>query len=117
MDQRHELGKKGEQLAVDFLIKKGYTIKERNWRFGYLEIDIIARKEDLISIIEVKTRSKNTFGSPESFVSKKKIKNLVQAANAYLEYENLTLEVQFDIVSIYAASNKVNHIINAFRWF
>ena len=61
----NELGKKGEQLAVDFLQKKGYTILDRNWRFKKAEVDIIAQKEQILAIVEVKTRSSNYFGNPQ----------------------------------------------------
>ena len=54
MAQHNELGKTGEQIAVDFLIKKGYEIKERNWRFKKAEIDIIAQKDNFLIAVEVK---------------------------------------------------------------
>ncbi|RLC55340.1 MAG: endonuclease, partial [Candidatus Cloacimonadota bacterium] len=54
MAQHNELGKEGEQIAVDFLIQKGYEIKERNWRFKKAEIDIIAQLENVLIAVEVK---------------------------------------------------------------
>ena len=63
MAQHNQLGKKGEQLAVDYLLKNDYSIIERNFRFDKAEVDIIARKGDSLAIIEVKTRSTIDFGN------------------------------------------------------
>ena len=63
MAQHNQLGKEGEQLAVDFLIAGGYEILERNYRFDKAEVDIIARNNECLAIIEVKTRSSTTFGN------------------------------------------------------
>ena len=63
-----ELGKMGEDLAVELLIEKGYEILERNWRFRHNEVDIIARKDGLLVIAEVKTRSGDTYGEPYTAV-------------------------------------------------
>ena len=72
MAEHYELGKKGEQLAVNYLIGKGYKIVERNWRFQKAEIDIIARKAETLISVEVKTRSTKNFGNPQDFVNPKK---------------------------------------------
>ena len=72
MAQHNQLGKKGEELAVNHLLKKGYNILERNYRFDKAEVDIIAQKKDILAVVEVKTRTSADFGNPESFVSKKK---------------------------------------------
>ena len=72
MSEHYELGKKGEQLAVDYLTKEGYKIEERNWRFQKAEIDIIASKQQTIISVEVKTRSSKDFGKPQDFVNSKK---------------------------------------------
>ena len=119
MSKHNELGKKGEQLAVDFLIGKGYTIVERNYRFDRAEVDIIARKGAILSIVEVKTRSTSDFGDPQDFVKPKQIKNLVKAVNEYVNENVLDVEVQFDIIAI--VKNKGNfdieHIQDAFYHF
>ena len=72
MAQHNDLGKKGEQLAIDYLVKKGYTILDKNWRFQKAEVDIIAQKEETLAVVEVKTRSSIDFGSPQDFVNPKK---------------------------------------------
>jgi putative endonuclease len=75
MAKHNELGALGEALAVEFLQKNKYKIVERNWRFKKAEIDIIAQKNNVLAIVEVKTRSSNYFGNPQDFVNQKKIKS------------------------------------------
>ncbi len=116
MAEHNELGQKGEQLAAQYLTKKGYQVIETNWRFLSLEADIIALKDNLLVIVEVKTRKGNYFGEPEAFVNKQKQKNLIKTANEYIVRNNLNYEVRFDIVSIILTNNetKINHIEDAF---
>ncbi|TXG37040.1 YraN family protein [Seonamhaeicola maritimus] len=119
MVQHNELGKKGEQLAVDFLIKKNYNIVERNYRFDKAEVDIIAKNGDTLAIVEVKTRSSTDFGNPQDFVKPKQIKNLVKAVDEYVTVNGLDVEVRFDIIAIVKEENKFNieHLENAFYHF
>ncbi len=100
MADHNELGARGEDEAVNFLIKNGYRIKERNWRFAKAEIDIIAENDEWLVMAEVKTRSNDAFGSPEEFVSKVKQKHLIRAANRYLELYPTDKDTRFDIISI-----------------
>jgi putative endonuclease len=76
MAEHNELGKKGEQLAIDFLIEKEYKILEKNYRFQKAEVDIIAQKDAVLAVVEVKTRSSNYFGNPQDFVNPKKNKTI-----------------------------------------
>ncbi|WP_203256501.1 YraN family protein [Hyunsoonleella ulvae] len=119
MAQHNELGKKGEQLAVDFLLNHNYTIIERNYRFEKAEVDIIAQKDDTLAIIEVKTRSTTDFGDPQDFVKPKQIKNLVKAVDEYVTENDLDVEVRFDIIAIVKESKTYNieHLENAFYHF
>ena len=119
MAQHNELGKKGEQLAVDFLHDNAYTILERNYRFDKAEVDIIAQKKDVLAIIEVKTRSSKDFGNPEAFVKPKQIQNLVKAVNEYVILHDLDVEVRFDIISILKENSnfKIEHLKDAFFHF
>lgn len=119
MAQHNELGKKGEQLAVDFLLKEDYKIVERNYRFDKAEVDIIAQKDDILAIIEVKTRSTKDFGNPQDFVKPKQIKNLVKAVNEYVIENNLQLEVRFDIIAVVKEKSgfSIEHLPNAFYHF
>lgn len=119
MAQHNELGKKGEQLAVNFLLKNGYEIIEQNYRFDKAEVDIIARYKDILAIIEVKTRSTTDFGNPEEFVKPKQIKQLVKAVDEYVIVNDLDVEVRFDIVAIVKEKKgfKIEHLENAFYHF
>lgn len=119
MAQHNELGKKGEQLAVDFLLENGYGIVERNYRFEKAEVDIIAQKEGTLAIIEVKTRSTVDFGNPQDFIKTKQIKNLVKAVDKYVNENALDMEVRFDIIAIVKKGNRheIEHLEDAFYHF
>ena len=119
MAEHYELGKKGEELAIDYLIKQGYKIVERNWRFQKAEIDIIATKEKMLISVEVKTRSNNDYGNPQDFVNSKKIKLMVLAMNEYILKRNLDIELRFDIIAITKnkSSFNVEHFQDAFLYF
>lgn len=95
-----DLGKKGEQLAEEFLLTKGFSILHRNWRYSHYEIDIIALKNELPHFIEVKIRSSRQFGEPEESVTKKKIRFLLQAAEQFLFQHPEFKNFQLDILSI-----------------
>jgi putative endonuclease len=119
MAEHNELGKFGEELAVEFLQKNGYDILETNWTFQKAEIDIIAQKENIVAVVEVKTRSSMDFGLPQDFVKPKKIQLLVKAANEYIVSNDLDAEVRFDIIAIYKEDKiyKTEHIVDAFHHF
>jgi putative endonuclease len=119
MASHNELGKLGEELAVEFLQKAGYEILETNWEFQKAEIDIIALKENTLAIIEVKTRSSIDFGLPQDFVKPKKIQLLVKAVNQYVEEKDLEAEIRFDIIAIHAVNNQflIEHLEDAFYHF
>ena len=119
MAEHNELGKFGEELAVEFLQKKGYDILETNWTFQKAEIDIIAQKENILAVVEVKTRSSIEFGLPQDFVKPKKIQLLVKAVNEYVISNDLDVEIRFDIVAIYKEDKtyKIEHLEDAFYHF
>lgn len=119
MADHNEFGKKAEQLATDYLIKHGYQILERNYRFQKAEIDIIAKKDNLIIVIEVKGRKENFLERPEDAVNKKKIKLLTKAINEYVIENKIDFEVRFDIISIVENSQKtdIKHFKDAFYYF
>lgn len=116
MNETQKTGGEGEAKAVEHLRSLGYEILERNWKHSNQEIDIIAKDKSYLVIAEVKTRSSNVFGEPEVFVNRQKQRNLIKAANAYLEKKNLMLESRFDILSVMKKGEiyTVNHIQNAF---
>ncbi len=111
-----QLGDFGEKIALSHLVKYGYQIIEKNWRYGKLEIDIIAQKSDIIAIVEVKMRENHDFGEPEDFVNRKKQGLLVKAANEFLQSRGIELEARFDIIAITGTNNTfiVKHIEGAF---
>jgi putative endonuclease len=119
MANHNELGKKGEQLAVDFLLEKGYTIVERNYRFDKAEVDIIAKLKDILAIVEVKTRTGTDFGNPQDFVKPKQIQRLVKAVDEYVKVNSLDVEIRFDIIAIVKEKQqfKLEHLENAFYHF
>lgn len=116
MAKHIELGKKGELLAVNFLLDKDYQILERNWKYKRKEIDLIARKKNMIIVIEVKTRSSDAYGNPEEAVHRTKQKYLIEAADQYMQQLSFEAEVRYDIISIIHSSEKTNisHIKEAF---
>jgi putative endonuclease len=112
-----EIGTKGELLAANFLINKGYTILETNWRTGKKEVDIIAESSDSIVFIEVKTRSNFDFGFPEEAVTESKKKLLKQAAEEYFDQKKPLKNLRFDIISILQKGNntlEIIHLVDAF---
>jgi putative endonuclease len=119
MAEHNDLGKLGEDLSVEFLQKNGYTILETNWTFQKAEIDIIAQKENVLVIVEVKTRSSIDFGSPQDFVKPAKIQLLVKAVNEYVISNDLDLEIRFDIIAVYKEGKefKIEHLEDAFYHF
>ena len=119
MASHNDLGKIGEDLAVDFLRKHSYEILDRNWRYRKAEVDIIARKKEVLAVVEVKTRSSNYFGDPQDFIKSKKIKLLVEAVDEYVNSNELDVEVRFDIIAITKQGEnfKIEHLEDAFLHF
>jgi putative endonuclease len=119
MAQHNELGSKGEEFAVNFLLQKKYTILDRNYRFDKAEVDIIAKHDNVLAVIEVKTRSSKDFGNPQDFVKPKQIQRLVKAVDEYITANNLDLEVRFDIIAIVKTGKgfEIEHLENAFYHF
>ncbi|PHS67514.1 MAG: endonuclease [Flavobacterium sp.] len=120
MAEHNELGKLGEQLAAEYLSKKGYVILARNYYYDKAEIDIIAQKSsETIVVVEVKTRNSDFFGDPQDFVKPSKIKLLVKAANEYVISNDLDVEVRFDIIAIIKnkTTEKIEHLEDAFYHF
>ena len=114
------IGKKGEQAACEFLIGRGYTVRETNWRMGHLEIDIVAHEPsaNLLHIVEVKTRTGDvTHYDPMESITPKKIRNLVAAANGYIGAYCLKMGIQYDVMIITggAPDFTIQFIPNAFQ--
>ena len=110
------LGREGEDIAARYLEEHGYNVLDRNWRSGHKELDLIVTKDSVLVIVEVKTRTSTDYGDPWSFVDEKKIRRTVNAADAYIRYNRIDMDVRFDIVSISIEDGdfKVEHIEQAF---
>ncbi len=116
MAKHNELGKKGEDIAANYLKKKGYKILEKNWRFKHKEIDLIGSSPDgTIVFVEVKLRSTNYFGNPEDSIGKRKEQLLLTAAEKYLQPFPEEAEARFDVISIVRENDNttINHIEGA----
>jgi len=116
MAEHIEKGKKSEEEAADWLKDQGYEIVRTNFRFNKKEIDIIARKEDLLVFVEVKTKSFRSDESPGDIVTLKKQKFLFKAAEAYMIYNGIDMETRFDVIFVIYKYEEIliEHIKNAF---
>ena len=120
MAEHNDFGNLAEQLAADFLEKKGYKILVKNFRYQKAEIDIIASFENLIIIVEVKARGSDVFMEAQEAVTKRKIKSLVMAADFFMKDRNLDQEVRFDIIAVLPDERKklqITHLEDAFQSF
>ena len=105
MAVHNQLGKKGEQMAEEYLLQRGYIVLHRNWRFSHYEIDLIAIKNEVLHFVEVKLRSSKVFGLPEQNVKRKKFQSLLRAADEFLFQHKEYRHVQYDILSINLSVN------------
>ncbi|MBP5514992.1 MAG: YraN family protein [Bacteroidaceae bacterium] len=113
MARHNEVGRRGEDLAAEYLETKGYSILDRNWKSGHKDIDIIARTAQEVVFVEVKTRSSVDFGDPWEAVNHGKLRHLKSAINHYLHYRDIDLPVRFDIISVVGADSshpEIEHI-------
>lgn len=103
-------------MARRYLEQHDYEILETNWRMGHLEADIVAYKDHRIVFVEVKTRTTNEYGDPESFVDRKKQKAYIRLANAYIVQHERSEEARFDIISVIANKDGVTikHLPDAY---
>lgn len=116
MAVHNELGKKGEEEAVNYLIRKGYNICHRNWHSGKKELDIVATYENTLVVIEVKTRRDILYGNPEDAVTERKIRRIISSTDAYIRKYTIDLPVRFDIITVTGMESpfKIEHIEDAF---
>ena len=106
MAAHNHTGKFGEQLGTAYLNTQGYIVREQNWRHSHWEVDIIAEKDTVLHFIEIKTRRSKKFGLPEEKVGRKKIQNLINAAEQYLYLHPSWPRIQFNILSISIIKNE-----------
>ncbi|MGB8657464.1 MAG: YraN family protein [Candidatus Zixiibacteriota bacterium] len=114
---KQELGRQGEDKAAEFLTGKGFLVLERNYRYGHKEIDLVARDGNTIVFVEVKAGRSKSFGAPEERVNHRKQKNLIQAAQHYIQEQEISgCDFRFDVLALsYGKEEEViDHIRNAF---
>lgn len=95
-----QTGRRGEQAAAEYLRENGYELLALNWRAGRYELDIVARRYDVLHFVEVKTRRTGSLTPPEAAATQRKFRALQQAANRYLELAPWPGEVQFDLMCV-----------------
>lgn len=117
MARHHETGRKGEDTAANYLVGQGYTILARNYRYRKAEIDLIARKDNILVFVEVKTRSRQDYGFPEEAVSARKIQLFLRTADEYIYRTRWQHDLRFDIIAIQTNGREyeVHHIEDAFH--
>ena len=123
MAEHNELGNIGEERAQAYLHSKGYKIRHCNWhnftpsgKEGKLELDIVAEKDGMLIVVEVKTRSTDTFEHPQEAITKRKISNIVNATHEYIFQFDWQGETRFDVISVipHGQNFRIDHIEDAF---
>jgi len=116
MAEHNELGNLGEERAQAYLRNKGYQILQINWHAGKLELDIVAKKDDWLIVVEVKTRSTETFEHPEEAITIRKIRNIINATHEYILKFDWKGETRFDVISVIPHGQDffIDHIEDAF---
>ena len=119
MALHNETGKWGEQIAYEYLMREGYRIVERDWKYGQRDIDIVAIENDVYIFVEVKTRRNERFANADTAVTPQKIRSISIAANAYIKGHYLDREIRFDIITIVGMPDKyeIRHVKDAFLPF
>ena len=119
MQKPHDLGKSGEEIAANYLEKRGYVVLAKNYRYLKAEVDLIVQRENTIIGVEVKTRSTRDFGNPQDFIKKKQIQNLVLALDHFVQEITGSIEVRLDVIAIISTElgNDIEHIKDAFYHF
>lgn len=108
-------GRLGEKIAVNYLIDNDASILDTNYRINSGEIDIIAKLNEELVFIEVKSRSSIKFGYPSEAVNYNKKRKIINTAKYFMLKNDLNdIPIRFDVIEIYLKENKINHIINAF---
>ena len=121
MNDRKELGDWGEDRAALYLRLHGYRIVERNFRCRQGEIDLIARKRDVLAFVEVKLRKNAAHGEAKEFVTYAKQRRILTAARIWLSQHECELQPRFDVIEIYAPEGvdtkrpAIRHIEDAFE--
>ncbi len=117
MTIQSEIGQLGEELASSYLTEKGYEILERNWRWSKSELDIIAKKDEVLVFVEVKAKSYTYYGDPAESIGPKKERMIYEGAAAYMRQVAHEWEFRFDIITVIFSQQfepKIEHFEDAF---
>ncbi len=116
MSDTLQKGNKGEEIAASFLKTTGYRIRERNWKTGRNEIDIIAENDNFIVFVEVKSRAADFLVNPREAVNVPKQRTIIFAASNYIKNHNIIKESRFDIITVIFNGNDydIDHIQAAY---
>ena len=115
------IGHRGEEIAARFLLSEGFDLLHRNWRSGRYELDIVARKEGVLHIVEVKSRKADGLTAPEEAMTRKKFNALFRAAQQYVALYRIDADTQFDLIAVDLlpdSTHRLRYIPNAMvpRW-
>lgn len=112
----HRFGRRAETQAAQYLMRQGFGILARNYRYQHTELDIIAQKGKLLVFVEVKARRNISFGYPESFVTPQQSERYLEAADQYIAACKWPYEVRFDIIAVQqqASGMTLTHFEDAF---
>lgn len=118
MAAHNELGRFGENLALKYLRGKGYMLRDRNWRYKHLEIDLVMAYENTVIFVEVKTRANEDLLEAVTAVNKQKIHRLLRVSNMYIQLFHLDCDIRFDIITVVGKDYNnmdIKHFENAFE--
>ena len=112
---RLSLGQRGEQIVCDNMLNRGYRILERNLRYKFGEIDIVAEKNHTLCFVEVRTRENADLGHPLETISVNKQKRIRRAAEAFISRRHINnYAIRFDVAFILWSTMEYGYVENAF---
>jgi putative endonuclease len=113
---KHEIGKLAEEHAIKHLQNLNYNILDTNWQYGHLELDIVAMDGNELVIVEVKSRNSIRYGHPSDAVTPAKMKRIVEAADAYIQFRKLRHDTRFDVITVifFGLDWELEHFTDAF---
>lgn len=120
MAKHNDTGSWGEDLAAQYLQGQGYVLRDRDWRYGHRDLDLVVTTPDgtTVVFVEVKTRTSDIVTHPEDAIDQRKIRNIGLAANDYVKLHDVQEPLRFDIVTVIgkdAATATVSHMADAFN--
>lgn len=116
MEKRNDIGKEGEAIARKYLSDREYVILHANWHWHHYELDIVAEKDGVLVVVEVKTRADDCLVDPEEAIDRGKIRRTVAAADAYARLYGVSLPIRFDVMLLMGREGRyrIEHIEDAF---